>query len=278
MAASIRDSRNLAPCDNVEPAVIRIYPIAMLRLFVTLATVAALAAGCATAPQPPPDAAVLPQLTAFSTFRPGEALPPEWRAWSLSRFKPTSRYRLVEDAGTTVVKASAQSSASGLIHYLDVDLRERPLLSWRWKVMDLFPSGSSPDDSPVRIVVSFAGDVQKLPFGERIFYDQFRLFTGQQLPYAALMYVWGSRTPRDGIVRDDHTSRIKIIAVESGNEKLGTWLEETRNVEADFRRAFGEEPNKIVSVGILTETDVSDRALEAYYGDLAFRAAEGRQR
>jgi len=182
---------------------------------------------------------------------------------------------VVEDAGATVLKGSAQGSASGLIHYVDLDPRERPLLSWRWKVMALAPSEASPDDSPARIVVSFAGDVRKLPFGDRLFFDQFRFFTGQQLPYAALMYVWGSRTPRDGIVANGYTSRIKIIAVENGKDKLGKWLEETRNVEEDYRHAFGEEPGKVVSVGIMTETDASDRVLEAYYGDIEFREAEG---
>jgi len=183
----------------------------------------------------------------------------------------------VEDAGTTVLLGDAQASASGLIHYLDVDPGERPLLSWRWKVMALAPSEASPDDSPARIVVSFAGDVKKLPFGDRLFNDQFRLFTGQQLPYAALMYVWGSRTPRGGVVANSYTSRIKIIAVENGSEKLGKWLEETRNVAADYRRLFGEEPGKIISVGIMTETDVRDRVLEAYYGDIEFREAKGRE-
>jgi hypothetical protein len=123
----------------------------------------------------------------------------------------------------------------GLIQYLDVDPRERPLLSWRWKVMDLFPSEASPDDSTVRVVVSFAGDVQKLPFEDRLFFDQFRLFTGQQLPYAALMYVWGSRTPRDGIVPNGLTSRIKIIAVESGR---GSWVRGWRR-RATSRRTSG---------------------------------------
>ncbi|HEY6241383.1 MAG TPA: DUF3047 domain-containing protein, partial [Burkholderiales bacterium] len=83
-------------------------------------------------------------------------------------------------------------------------------------------------------------------------------------------------TPREGIVHNGYTSRIRIIAVESGREKLGTWLDETRDVEADYRRLFGEEPGKIISVGVLTETDASDRSLEAYYGDLAFREAKGR--
>jgi hypothetical protein len=223
-----------------------------------------------------PPAAAPSRIAAFSAFKSGEAIPPAWGPWSLNRFKSPSRYFLVEDAGTTVLKGSARDSASGLIHALDVDPRERPLLSWRWKVTDLAPSEASPDDSPARIVVSFAGDVQKLPFSDRLFYDQFRLFTGQQLPYGALMYVWGSRTSPGGIVANGYTSRIKIIAVENGREKLGKWIEETRNVEADYRRLFGEEPGKVVSVGIMTEADVSDRALEAFYGDLEFREAKRR--
>ncbi|HEY6241469.1 MAG TPA: DUF3047 domain-containing protein [Burkholderiales bacterium] len=164
------------------------------RLFVALATATAFAAGCATVREAPP---VVPlQLAAFSASKPGGPIPAAWGPWSLSRFKSASRYWLVEDSGTTVLKGSAQASASGLIQYLDLDPRERPLLSWRWKVMDLAPSEASPDDSPARIVVSFAGDIQKLPFGDRLFYDQFRFFTGQQLPYAALMYVWATSSSR----------------------------------------------------------------------------------
>ena len=67
------------------------------------------------------------------------------------------------------------------------------------------------------------------------------------------------------------TSRIKIIAVENGRETLGRCLEKTRKIEADYRRALGEEPGKVVSVGIMTETDASDRVLEVYYGDIEFR-------
>jgi hypothetical protein len=249
---------------------------AMPRLFASLTTAAALAVGCATVQKAPPAASVPTRLALFSTFKPGDPIPADWRDWSLSRIKPKSRYQLVEDAGATVLKASARASASGLLHHIDLDPREWPLFSWRWKLTGLAPSEASPDDSPARIMVSFAGDIQRLPFSDRLFYDQFRLFTGRQLPYAGLMYVWGSRTPRGGIVHNGYTSRIKIIAVESGVGKLGTWIEETRDVEADYRRLFGEEPARIVSVGIMTETDAGDRALETYYGDIEFRGAKGR--
>ena len=243
----------------------------LLRLTATMAAMAALAAGCSTAPVAP--AGVPSKLAAFSASRPGAPVPPEWRNWVMSRFGSLSQYQLVEDAGTTVLKGVAQKdAASGLLHLIDLDPRERPIFSWRWKVMDLAPSTAAPDDSPVRIMVSFEGDHRKIPFSDRVFYDQFRLFTGQQLPYAGVMYVWGSKTPRGGVAPNKYTSRIKMIAVESGRDKLGQWLEETRNVKDDYRRLFGEEPGRVVSVGIMTEADGSDRLLEAYYGDIVFRA------
>lgn len=242
-----------------------------LRLLVP-AIVAALAAACATRTVAPPAGAPL-QLAVFSALKPGEPVPPVWNTWTMSQFRTRSQYQLVEDGGATVLKGRAVDSASGLLHDLDLDLRDRPVLSWRWKVMDLAPSNDSPDDSPVRILVNFAGDLSKLPFGDRVFYDQFRFFTGQQLPYAGVMYVWGSKTPKGGEVRNKYTTRIRMIAVESGKAKLGQWLSESRNVEEDYRRLFGEEPGRVVSVGIMTEADGSDRPLEAYYGDIAFRPA-----
>jgi hypothetical protein len=238
----------------------------------TLTFAAAVAAGCATTPSPP--AGVPSRLAVFSASKPGEPVPPDWHNWVMSRFSNQSWYELVEDGGKTVLKGSAQKdSASGLLHFIDLDPRERPIFSWRWKVMDLAPSTVAPDDSPVRLMVSFEGDYAKLPFSDRVFYDQFRLLTGQQLPYAGVMYVWGSKTPRGGVAPNHYTSRIKMIAVESGRERLGQWLEESRNVAEDYRKLFGEEPGRIVSVGLMTEADGSDRTLEAYYGDIAFRAS-----
>ncbi|HET7200676.1 MAG TPA: DUF3047 domain-containing protein [Burkholderiales bacterium] len=241
------------------------------RLFATLAGVA-VAAGCVTAPEAPP-AGVPTRLAIFSALKPGEPVPSDWATWTLSRLRARSQYRLVEDGGATVLQAIARDSASGLLHPIDLDIRDRPFLSWRWKVEDLAPSEDSPDDSPVRVLVNFAGDYSKIPFSDRLFYDQFRLFTGQQLPYAGVMYVWGSQTRQGGIVKNKYTTRIKMIAVESGKEKLGKWLEERRNVEEDYRRLFGEEPGRVVSVGIMTEADEGDRPMEAYYGDIAFQPA-----
>src|SRR5215831_2992450 len=178
-----------------------------------LAAAGVFLAACASGPKGPKEAAPA-QLSPFSALKPGEPVPSDWSPWNMSRLRGLSHYTLVQDGGATVLKGRAKDSASGLLHDVDLDVRDKPILSWRWKVMDLAPSADSPDDSPVRVLVNFAGDLGKLPFGDRLFYDQFRFFTGQQLPYAGVMYVWGSKTPKEGEVRNKYTSRIKMIAVE----------------------------------------------------------------
>jgi len=236
-----------------------------------------LIAGCAApvADKPSPEVVALPYVRHFSANAPGDHVPEGWRPWTLSRFKKPTQYQLVDYNGRTVVKASAKASASGLVHPLHVDLSRYPMLTWQWKVMELIGKADNTrkqtEDSPVRVVVSFAGDLDKLSLDDRIFYDNVRLVTGQQLPYATLMYIWENRAARNSVIPNLHTTRIKMLVAESGREKVGEWQQVTRNVYEDYRRAFGEEPGAVTSVAIMTDTDNTGENVHAYYGDIAFR-------
>jgi len=241
-------------------------------------TVLALTAGCTSLPgSDPSDTITLPQVRSFSGHPEGEALPPGWQPWTLSRFKRSTAYRLVNEQGRTVVRARAESSASGLIHPLKLDPRSYPVLHWHWKVDELIQKADNTqkhlEDSPVRLVVSFDGDLNKLSMQDRIFSDNVRLLTGQQMPYATLMYIWENRAPLDTVIDNRHTSRIKMIVAESGRDRLGTWQEVTRNIIEDYRRAFGEEPGRITAIGIMTDTDNTGDNVHAWYGDIEFRKA-----
>ena len=221
-------------------------------------------------------ALVLPAITRFSDAGQGETLPGGWRVWSLGRFKKPTEYRLERKDGRTVVRAFADASASGLLHDLDVDPRQHPWLHWRWKVEQLIHSADNTqrhtEDSPVRLVITFAGDRSKLEFSDRLFATQVRLLTGQELPYATLMYIWENRAERGQIIANRYTSRIRMVVAESGREKLGQWWEESRNVLEDYRRAFGEEPGRITSIGLMTDTDNTGEQVHAWYGDIQFLA------
>lgn len=248
----------------------------MLRLLRLLSAVALLAvtSGCASVSESPAEIA-LPYVRLFSENEPGDALPGGWHKWTLSRFKKSTEYKLVDNDGRTAVKAKADASASGLVHKLDIDPRQYPLLSWQWKVDDLIQTADNTtrhlEDSPVRVVVSFAGDIDSLDLDERMFFDNVRLLTRQQLPYATLMYIWENRAPRNSVLPNLHTSRIKMIVAESGREKLGTWQDITRNVVEDYQRAFGEEPGRITAIAVMSDTDNTGENAHAWYGDIVFR-------
>lgn len=225
-------------------------------------------------PDSPPAKIRLGSVSMFSGNSAREGLPDGWQTWTLSRFKRPTEYRLVTDNGITVLRARASSSASGLIHPLDLDPAQYRFLHWHWKVEELIKgadnSRKSTEDSPVRVVVSFAGDLDKLSFDDRVFFDQVKAIAGQQLPYATLMYIWENRAPKDSVIANPHTSRIKMVVAESGRDKLGAWQTQTRDVYADFKRAFGEDPGRITAIAILTDTDNTGENVHAYYGDIVF--------
>ena len=101
------------------------------------ATLLLAVSACATIEEPPPAIIVLPYVSNFSESKPGEEVPQGWQNWTLSKFKKPTQYQLVTEGGLTVVKASANASASGLIHHVKLDPRTYPLLTWRWKVNEL---------------------------------------------------------------------------------------------------------------------------------------------
>ena len=235
------------------------------------ALAAALLSGCAGLP----DQVALPYVASFSEAAPGETLPNGWQKWTLSRLKKATQYQLVDYDGRTVVRARADASASGLVHPIRVDSKLYPLLTWSWKVAELIPAADNTrkqtEDSPVRVVVTFDGDSDKLSLSDRIFSDNARLLTGQPMPYATLMYIWENRAPAGTVIPNRHTSRVRMLVAESGRDKVGTWQEVTRNVYEDYRRVFGEEPGPITAIGIMTDTDNTGANVHAFYGDIVFR-------
>jgi hypothetical protein len=66
--------------------------------------------------------------------------------------------------------------------------------------------------------------------------------------------------------------RIRMIVVERGEGKRGQRLRYRRDVLKDQRRAFDEDPDDIVAVGVLTDADNTQQTAHAFYGDITFLA------
>lgn len=217
-------------------------------------------------------------VTPFSQASAGSALPGAWQPWVLAKFKRPTIYDMVRDAGGTVVQAQADASASGLVHALaELDPRRYRDLGWQWKIEQLIKTQDNTrratEDAPARVIVKFGGDRTKLDFGERAFAAKVKAMTGYDMPHATLMYIWARDSALETLIPNHHTDRIKMIVAESGPAGLGAWRTLKRDLYADFRLAFGEEPGPIIGVGIMTDTDNTGEQARAWYGDITLRAA-----
>lgn len=210
---------------------------------------------------------------AFSSLPPGAALPPGWSPLVFRNIPRHTAYALERDPESgTVIHARAEASASGLIRRLDVDAATTPLLRWRWKVAAPVPSGDvarrDGDDYAARIYVTFRYSPERLSLFERARFVAAHALYGEYPPHAGLNYIWDARSPVGTMVANPYTDRVRMIVVESGGERAGRWLDYERDVVADYRRAFNEDPPPISGIALMTDTDNTGASAEAWYGDI----------
>ena len=242
-----------------------------LTRYILLTAVMALSA-CATMEVGDTQAPPAEQVVKFSGLQHGARLPKAWQVWRITPQKNKTEYSLQQYEGKTVLHASADTAASGLVLPLKPRDAHGSTLHWQWKALDYIPNAnnheSARDDAPLRILVAFDGDKSKLPVRDQMVFEMAKIVSGHDLPYASLMYVWAAKSPIETIISSPRTSRIKMIVVNSGADALGQWQKHQRDLSKDFRAAFAEEPGKIIGLGLLTDTDNTRTQVKAIYGDI----------
>ena len=211
----------------------------------------------------------------FSAEAVGNTLPAGWKPLTFKKIERHTAYTLVKDGNTVVVKAVAESSASGLVREIKINPQEYPIAQWRWKVSNILKKGdvhrTEGDDYPARIYITFEYDTNKLGFFEKTKYEMIKLLYGQYPPIGAINYIWESKAPKGTMIPNPYTDRVIMIVVESGGEKLNQWVSEERNLYEDYKKAFGEDPPMISGVAMMTDTDNTGESATAYYGDIIFK-------
>ncbi|MDV3504626.1 DUF3047 domain-containing protein [Marinobacter sp. M-5] len=209
------------------------------------------------------------RITPFSTMA---DLDDGWEPLEFPKIDRHTNYRLVEEDGTQVIEASTDNSASGLIARLDLEPGESLMLTWRWKVSNVFDQGDarkkSGDDYPARIYVAFEFEPEKASWFERTKRKTVATVFGEELPGNAINYIWANRLPRGETVANPYSEETMMIAVTSGNEQAGEWVTVKRDLVADYRAAFGEDPPPIRGVAIMSDSDNTGESATAWYGDL----------
>jgi hypothetical protein len=212
------------------------------------------------------------ELPKFSIQKPRTGMPEGWSFYRIAPYKKNTVYRLENYQGRTVLSANSKTSASGLA----VKLRPRSApnlwLQWEWKAVGAIPQAdnadSQRDDAPLRILVAFDGNKSKLPLKEKLTFEMASLISGQELPYATLMYIWSGKNAPNTVLNNAHTSRVKMIVVDSGWSNIGEWRKHERDLAADYKLAYGETPGNVIGIALLTDTDNTKSEVRAIYGDI----------
>ena len=216
---------------------------------------------------------------AFSRAQAGGPYPDSWKPLTFHKIDEHTEYSLVEDDGTVVIKAVSRGSSSGLTREVTIDPKEYPIVEWRWKIENVLQKGDvttrQGDDYPARLYITFAYDESKIDFLDQTQYELAKLLHGKYPPTGAITYIWESRSPVGTMVPNPYTDRVKMIVLESGKDKVGQWVAESRNLYEDYQQAFGDDPPPISGVAVMTDTDNTQESAVAYYGDITFRKAEG---
>jgi len=184
--------------------------------------------------------------------------------------KKSTRYRAVRLDGRDAVLSESASSASMLRQNLRIEPASLGKLSFSWKVPKMISGADmtqrDSDDSPVRVVLAFEGDRSKFSAKNAMLSELALALTGEPLPYATLMYVWGTHSTPESMIINTRTDRIRKLVIESGPGRLNRWLDYERDVRADYEKAFGEAPGALVGIAIMTDTDNTRQQAKAWYG------------
>lgn len=193
------------------------------------------------------------QIAPFSAAR-TERPPAPWRTVGVPGGKiPLTTFALTDLDGQRVLRVEAQKSYGTLVHALPHRTTD-PLaqLSWRWR-LDNGLQGTdlrqrAGDDSPLKVCVSFDLPLDKLGLIERSLLRFARAASDEVLPSATLCYVWDATLPPETLLPNAYTARVRMLVLNSGSQPLARWVAHTRDVVADFRKAFAGEFDSVPAI------------------------------
>jgi hypothetical protein len=184
-------------------------------------------------------------------------------------------FEAVTQDGEPGLQVQASSSLS-LLHLTVAPARtDVRRVAWSWWLERELPGAdlaqADISDSPVRLLLAFDGDRDRLTGRQAMVSEMVRLLTGHELPYATLTYVWTHQYPPGTVLHNPRSDRIRYLVVAQGPAHLGRWQHHERDVQADFLHAFGEPPGPLVGVGLMTDTDNTKASTRAVYGPVTLK-------
>ena len=192
------------------------------------------------------------------------SIPTKWRALYNDRLVALTPqfmndrefFEVRRENGNGYVRAFANGEAAhinmGNGDGFDWDTRQHPTLAWDWRAIDL-PAGAREDDDSrndsgagVYVLFSIEGRFIKRP--------------------KAIKYVYSTTLPVGKVVS---YGKLKVIVVSSALNGTGDWQHIERNVVADYRRVFDEDPpSRPLYIRLWSDSDNMDTISRADFDNV----------
>lgn len=180
------------------------------------------------------------------------------RGWSGHRWgSPQYDFAVLAESPERVLHMRSRGDNSTISKEIKVDVREFPLLTWRWKVVTLPAGGDcrrkATDDEAAQIYVTFP----RFPTSMRS---------------RIIGYVWDTQAPVGTVVRSESSALVTYVVLRSGAAEAGRWLTETRNVYDDYTMIYGGAPTETVgAVSVAIDSNDTRTSAESSVGAILFR-------
>ena len=154
--------------------------------------------------------------------------------------------------GTVMRLHAKRNQADAIYRRADVDLNKFPLISFFWKVAK-HPDGqigTRRNDQAVKV---------QLDFGHRGFKRHVLSYVFDQ---KAKLHSW----------HDDSSFIAKNVALvlDTGNDKLNTWIGHSRNVFNDYRQVYKSAPPHVRNLSIFCDSNDSDSEAIGFCSPITF--------
>ena len=184
-----------------------------------------------------------------------KGIPPGWQGQDWG--SPAYDFRIVEDDGQRALHLKSRNEGSTISKEVKgLTLKDTPILEWRWKAVTLPKGGNScmkaTDDQAVQVYVTWP----RFPAAVRS---------------RIIGYVWDATVPVGTVCQSEKNGMVTYIVLRSGSGDLGKWLTEQRDVRADFKKLYGEEPESPGGISIASDSNDTQSAAEAFVGPILFR-------
>ena len=182
-------------------------------------------------------------------------IPPGWQGQKWG--DPKYDFEVVQDGAEKALRLRSNIDSSTISKEIKVDVKQYPIVEWKWKVVTLPPRGharkADTDDEAAQLYVTFP----RFPSAVRS---------------RIIGYIWDSTEPAGASFQSAKVSTVHFIVVRSGGADLGKWITESRNVLEDYKKIYGENPGESAgAIALSINSQNTGAKAESLFGNILFK-------